>query len=109
MFVCDIHSNYETVATAMYNLKETITLARRQREKVVCLIVGYGSSGGSHKILSAAEEALAIMKSKNNIKDFIRGNHLDMFDIQYLEFKYKELIPNEEKRRKNPGAIFVIL
>ena len=32
MFVCDIHSNYETVATAMYNLKETITLARRQRE-----------------------------------------------------------------------------
>lgn len=109
MFVCDIHSNFETVDTAMYNMKETINLARRQREKVICFIVGYGSKGGSHKILSAAEEALTIMKEKNNIKDFIKGNHLDMFDSRYLEFKYKELIPNEEKRRKNPGAIFVIL
>ncbi len=104
----DIHSNKETVDNALYDLEQSIKLCKRQKDKLLCLIVGYGSSSGHHRIKTAVIEKLNEYKEKNFIKDYIEGNNLDIFDIDYQKFKYKDLISDEEKRRKNPGIIYII-
>ncbi len=109
MFTRDIHSNKETVDTALYELKQSIILTRKQKEKVLCLIVGYGSTGKTHKIHTAVKNELAVMKEKKQIRDFIEGNELDIFSVVYQKFPYKDWIGEEEKRKKNPGVIYVIV
>lgn len=109
MFTRDLHLKGTTVASALHDLDQTISLARKSREKVICLIVGYGSSGGTHKIKTAIIEELEVKKNKNNIKEYIVGSDLDMFNPKYLNLKFKELIPEDVKRKRNPGEIIVIL
>ena len=53
MLTRDIHSNNETVSVALYELKVSIDLTRHDRDKLLCLITGYGSSGKTHKIKTA--------------------------------------------------------
>jgi len=109
MITRDIHSNKETVEVALYDLKQTILLAKKQREKVVALIVGYGSTGKTHKIQTAVLEALEDYRKTCFIKDYIRGNNLDIFSSIYHSFKFKDLIPEGEKRSGNPGVIYIIV
>ncbi len=109
MYTCDIHSNKETVNDALYMLDRAIQMARSDKDRLLCLIVGYGSKSGHHRIKDGVIEKLNDYKSHNRIKDYILGNNLDLFDPIYLSFKYKERIPDSEKRSKNPGAIYIIL
>lgn len=109
MLTRDIHSNLESVDTAIYDLKQTIVLARKSKDKVLCIIVGYGSTGKTHKIQRHVLEALEILKQQNQIKEYIRGNELDIFNVNYQKLKYGHLIPEKEKRIKNPGAIYIIV
>lgn len=104
----DIHSNKETVTNALYDLEQSIKLCKKQHDKVLMLIVGYGSNSGHHRIKTAVLEKLKEYKDKNFVKDYIEGSKLDIFDLEYQKFKYKELISDEEKRRKNPGIIYII-
>ena len=106
MYTVDLHLKNETVETACYNLMETIKLARATRERVLCLIVGYGSTGGTHKIKTAVLERLSELQSKNQVKGFIEGNEIDMFNPKYLSLKNHEFIP---KGNYNKGEIIVIL
>lgn len=109
MFTRDLHLKNETVQTALYNLKETILLARNTKEHVVCLIVGYGSTGGTHKIKTAVLVQLEELKNKHQIKDYIEGNDLDIFNPRYQMLKGKEWLDKEALQRKNKGEIFVLL
>ena len=109
MYTKDLHYAGASTNSAISELETTIKLARKSKEKVICLIVGYGSSGGSHKIKTAVLECLDMLKSKNQIKEFICGSDIDMFNFKYLNMKYKELIPDVVKKRKNPGEIIVII
>ncbi len=104
----DIHSNKETVDQALYDLEQSIKLCKRSKDKLLALIVGYGSSSGHHMIKTAVLLKLDEYKEKNFIKGYIEGNKLDIFDSEYQKFKYKDLIPEEDKRRKNPGIIYII-
>ena len=104
----DIHSNKETVVNALYDLEQSIKLCKKQHDKVLALIVGYGSSSGHHKIKTAVLEKLKEYKDKGFVKDFIEGNKLDIFNVEYQNFKYKEYIKEEEKVKKNPGIIYII-
>lgn len=106
MYTVDLHLKNETVETACYNLLESIKLARTSKERVLCLIVGYGSTGGTHKIKTAILERLTELKSKNQIKGFLEGNEVDIFNPKYLTLKDHELIP---KRSYSKGEIIVIL
>ncbi|MDE6661097.1 MAG: Smr/MutS family protein [Anaeroplasmataceae bacterium] len=106
MYTVDLHLKNETVDTACYNLMEHIKLARASKERVLCLIVGYGSTGGTHKIKTAVLERLNELKGKNQVKGFLEGNEVEMFNPKYLSLKDHELIP---KRRYNKGEIIVIL
>ena len=89
MFTVDLHLKKETVSTALYNLKEQIKLARATKEKIICFIVGYGSTGGSHKIRNAVLEQLKELKDKNQIKDYILGSNIDIFDEKFHNLKGK--------------------
>ncbi|MDE5547233.1 MAG: hypothetical protein K2M84_04825 [Anaeroplasmataceae bacterium] len=106
MYTVDLHLKNETVETACYNLMEIIKLARSSKERVLCLIVGYGSTGGTHKIKTAVLNRLTELKEKNQIKGFLEGNEVDMFNPKYQSLKGHELIP---KRTYNKGEIIVIL
>ena len=104
----DIHSNKETVDVALYELEQAIKMCKRDKDKVLSLIVGYGSSSGHHRIKTAVLEKLEEYKNNNFIKDYIEGNRLDIFDATYQKFKYGHLIKEEDKMRKNPGIIYII-
>ena len=109
MFTRDIHSNKETIIQALYELDNSLFLAKRSKEKILCLIIGYGSKGKTHKIHTAIIEKLEEYKKTNKIKDFILGNKLDIFDLEYQKFKNKEYIPEEEKKKKNPGCVYIAI
>ena len=105
----DIHSNKETKEQALYNLQAHIKMCRRTKDKVLYIIVGYGSTSGKHIIRNHVLELALELKEKKQIKDYILGSELDIFNPKYQSFKYKDLISEEEKRIKNPGMIVFIL
>ena len=109
MYTVDLHLKKETVDSAISNLYSSIKLVRKTKERVLCLIVGYGSTGGTHKIKTAVENELNQLKSKNQIKGYINGNELDIFNVKYQTLKNKELIPKDVFNKKNSGEIIVIL
>lgn len=104
----DIHYGKPTVANALEHLDIFIKECKRS-EKIVEVITGYGSSGGSCKIRNAVLNKLVEYKEKNYIKDFIAGNEVDIFNSKYQNFKYKSLVPEEVKRNQNKGAIYIVL
>ena len=107
MITIDIHSNHETVGDAIAMLDSAIKLGRKDKDKLLCLIVGYGSKGTSHKIRSAVLEKLVEYKNNKYIKDYILGSDLDIFNLNYQHFIGKERISEAEKKNRNPGAIYI--
>ena len=80
MYTVDLHNKGKTVSSAISNLHGFIKLARKTKERCLCLIVGQGSTGGTHKIKTGVLEELNNLKEKNQIKDFILGNEVDIFN-----------------------------
>ena len=109
MLTIDIHSNKETVNDAKNMCDGAIKMARKDRDRILCLIVGYGSKGTAHKIKSAILELLEEYKTKKIIKDYINGTELDIFNVKYQSFIGADRIPEVEKKKRNPGAIYISL
>lgn len=107
MLTADIHSNKETVAEAMVMMREHILTAKRDKDRLLCLIVGYGSKGTSHKIKTKALEVLDEYASTNFIKGYLLGSNVDIFNSEYHKFIKRDKIPDEYKRQRNPGVIFI--
>ena len=104
----DIHYGKPTVANALEHLDLFLKEVKRS-EKIVEVITGYGSTGGTSKIKNAVLMRLEEYKESKYIKDYICGNELDIFNPKYQNFKYKMLLTEEVKRSKNPGAVYIIL
>ena len=104
----DIHYGKPTVVNALEHLDIFLKDVKRE-EKIVEVITGYGSTGGSSKIKNAVIKRLEEYKENNYIKDFICGDELDIFNPKYQNFKYLSLIPTEVKKTRNKGAIYIIL
>ena len=109
MYTVDIHLKGENVASAISNLHSSIKLARSSKERLLCVIVGYGSTGGTHKIKTAVLEELQALKSHNKIRDYILGSELDIFKIKYQQFKGKALLDRATLNRRNPGEIIIYI
>lgn len=107
MLTRDIHSNNETVSIALYELTVSINLARKDKDKLLCLITGYGSSGKTHKIKTAIIEKLEELKAKKQIKGYLIGSELDIFNLNYQGFSHKDKIPKSDFNRPNPGVIYI--
>ena len=104
----DIHYGKPTVANALEHLEIFLKEVKRS-EKIVEVITGYGSTGGSSKIKNAVIKRLDELKDNKYIKDYICGNELDIFNSKYQNFKYLSLIPDSIKRIRNSGAIYIVL
>ena len=104
----DIHYGKPTVANALDHLDLFLKEVKKS-EKIVEVITGYGSTGGSSKIKNAVLLRLEEYKEKNYIKDFICGDELDIFNPKYQNFKYRILIPEDIKKMRNKGAIYIVL
>jgi hypothetical protein len=109
MYTVDIHSNKETKEIAKSELDIAISFARKDKDKLLKVIVGYGSKSNKHIIKTYILEYLLELKDKSQIKDYIEGENLDIFNPKYMNFKYGYRIPDFEKRTKNPGVIYIIL
>ena len=104
----DIHYGKPTVANALEHLNIFLKEVKRN-EKIVEVITGYGSTGGTSKIKNAVIERLEELKTQKFIKDYICGNELDIFNKKYQNFKYRSLITENVKRMQNSGAIYIVL
>jgi len=104
----DIHFGKPTVINAIEHLEIFLKDSKRS-EKIVEVITGYGSTSGSAKIKNATIKRLEELVEEKYIKDFICGNELDIFNQKYQKFKYRNLIPEDYLKRRNPGAIYIIL
>ncbi len=109
MITRDIHYGMPTVDTALYQLDLAIKAAKNSKDKLLEVIVGHGSTGGTHKIKTATVNKLDEYKDKKIIKDYIIGNEIDIFNIKYQNFMGKEYIPESEKIKRNKGSIFIYL
>ena len=107
MYTKDIHSNKETVKDALYELEVSIKMAKRDKDKILCLITGYGSHNTSHKIKTAIEERLDEYLKTGFIKAWLTGNELDIFNLKYQSFPNRDRIPEKDKYIKNPGVIYI--
>lgn len=109
MYTVDLHLKNETVQTALYNLKQAIGLARKTKEHVICLIVGYGSTGGTHKIKTVVVEQLEQLKLTHQVKDYIEGTDIDIFNPKYQNLQGKKWLDSDLQKRRNKGEVFVII
>ena len=106
MYSLDIHSNKETVEQALYQLDIAIKLGKREKDKIIELIVGYGSKGGTHKIRTAVIEKLEEYKSNKRIKDYITGDLID-FGAKHIEFLKAAPEFYNLKKTANKGVIYI--
>ena len=108
MITKDIHSNKETVNDALYLLDLAIREAKKDKDRILCLITGYGSKGGTHKIRTAVLEKIEEYKKNNRIKAHILGSDID-YGEKYIEFlKSAKGFYNVEKQCNN-GVIYIAL
>ncbi len=105
MYEVDFHKYL--VKEALEQLSISIKFAKRNHFKIISLIVGYGSSSKSHKIKTSFLTILDEMVLKKEIKAYLKGEDFDIFNINYQNFKYKELLKREAKYNK--GVIYVVL
>ena len=109
MLTVDLHLKNENTDTAVYNLYEMIVLCKRQKTQVLACVVGYGSSGKTHKIRTAVLLKLKEYQQNNFIKEYIEGNKVDIFNLEYQKLKYKHCLPKEAMSRRNPVIIYVFV
>ena len=107
MRTTDMHSDSENQARIKYELENEIRFAKRESDKLLCIISGYGSTGGTHKIRNYLIELLDEYKSTKRIKDYILGEDIDIFNVKYQSFIGKEKIPESIKKSHNKGIILV--
>lgn len=107
MRTCDLHNDKQSYERVKYDLANEIRFAKREADKLLCIISGYGSTGGSHKIKNYLIELLDEYKAKNTIKDYILGDDIDIFNVKYQSFIGREKIPESIKKSHNKGIILV--
>ena len=67
MYTVDIHYKGATVLSTKHNIDESIIIARKDKDKLLCLIVGKGN-GGTHKIKT--ETINILIEYRNTNKKF---------------------------------------
>ena len=105
----DIHNNNQNKDSVKYELDKEIRSTKREKDRLLCLIVGYGSTGGTHKIKNYVIEYLDEYKVTGFVKDYILGSDIDIFNLKYQSFKGKENMPEILKKERNSGIILVLV
>lgn len=98
----DLAHNKFSVNDALYELDRAI----KDGKDLIKVIVGYGSNNGSHKIKIAVIKALDEYLNKKQIKGYLLGEDVDIFNPKYQNFKLRNLIPDKDKII-NKGVIYI--
>ena len=104
MITIDLHGM--NVDSAIYNLNNHLKMAKKDKDRLLYIITGYGSSGKTHKIKNKVIEVLDEYKMNKYIKDYLLGSEIDIFNLKYQSFPNKN-IPENIKNERNLGAILV--
>ena len=96
---------------ALNQMSEAVADAKRNGISVLTLIHGYGSSGKGGVIRTECRKMLDFMKTKGQIKDFIRGEDFNkrLAPIKNLLRRYPELNFHQHLNRENKGITLVVL
>jgi len=96
---------------AIRRLTWELHAAKRMGFSAFKLIHGYGSSGTGGKLRTESRRYLARMKASGQIKDYIPGEQLSIFDEQTRAafLKCPELRRDSDLERHNNGVTVVVL
>ena len=108
MYTVDIHNNKENTKDAIKELEVAISFGKKDRDKILCVIVGYGSKSGHSRIKQAEIEYLDTKLGKG-VKDYLIGNEVDIFNPKYQKCKFGSKLPKEAFIAKNSGCIYIFL
>ena len=108
MYTVDIHKHNETVKDAIKELEVAITFGRKEKDRILCVVVGYGSTSGHQRIKTSVIEYLD-EKIGKGIKDYLIGSEVDIFNPRYQKCKFGSKLPKEAFWDKNPGIIYIFL
>ena len=107
----DIHIAHDNLDSAIFYLNKCIKDAKRDKDRIVMFITGYGSKGNTHKIRTKVLEVLEELVNKKSIKAYILGSDILELNDKYINFlKYmKNQAPNEMKSNNNQGIIYIFV
>ncbi len=108
IYEVDIHEGHPFVEEAMDVFESELEYAKVRNAHVFKVVTGYGSKGGTHRILDEVLGRLYTLKYYGEIVDYIRGSELS-FHHSRLSAKLLKMIPDNDKRIANPGVVYIFL
>ena len=110
MKIYDIKTSMPTVAVAMTMLENAIRFSRN-KDKIIKIIHGYGSTGKGGAIKTATHAYLSDKQRKGEIVCFIPGEALWVpMGLDEEITKYKSLLQSDSDYKKgNDGISYVVL
>jgi hypothetical protein len=88
----NIEASLPTLDDARRQVVEAIRQAKREGVRVLKVIHGYGSSGKGGTLNHGLRKSFSLRKRENAIKDFIPGEHFNIFNPVVLDLL--EVIPS---------------
>ena len=107
----NIKSDLPTVDDAIKRITYNVANARSFGVSAIKLIHGYGSSGKGGGIRTGARRYLENLKSRRQIKDYIRGEDFSIFDegTRNAFLLCDDLRRDSDLERHNNGITIVLL
>ncbi len=107
MKIHDLEYGYPIVKHAIDRLKVILHDAKKNKEKVIAIIHGYGSSGVGGKIKRNVHEFLEEEIKLHHIEKYIKGENFNMYndESRNLHLKYPET--SEFYNKDNKGITII--
>lgn len=97
------------VKDALSRLQNEIRTAGLNKERVLVLIHGYGSSGQGGAIKKEVRRQLQFLYDKKSIQDYVPGEKCDKRSGRFRQLARRFPFVEKFVRKPNPGITFVIL
>lgn len=109
--IINLEYKLPTVAQARVRLDEAFRVAKSQRQKVLKLIHGYGSSGKGGAIKKDVEAYLREKKSKGTILEFVSGEDFSPFNVSTRSMLaiHPSLSKDHDYAKGNAGITIVVV
>lgn len=91
----NLEENMPSCDEAMETLKAMVSLSKKNRDRCLIVIHGYGSTGRGGKIREKARQWLNAQVRKGTVKAVVYGEDFNVFSPKAVELKnrYRELAP----------------
>src|SRR4051812_48940962 len=107
----DIKSDHPTVTTALDRLDAAIVLARDEKQKLLKIIHGYGSTGAGGDIRVAVQKRLFELKKAGRVREYIFGENWARSDETTWKLlqAHPKIKSDSDLGRRNQGISIVQL